>query len=54
MVDFWQDKRVLIPGGKGFLGQYIVDELKDKQCEVITFSSSEYDLRYLQEVESLF
>jgi len=32
--DFWQDKRVMVTGGRGFLGKYVVRKLQDRGAEV--------------------
>jgi len=43
---FWEDKRVIVTGGAGFLGSYVVDQLKARGAsEVIVPRSAEYDLR---------
>lgn len=45
-MGFWKDKRVLVTGGAGFLGQYVVDLLKKKGCKHIFVPlQQEYDLR---------
>lgn len=48
MSDFWQGKRVLVTGGNGFLGTYVVNKLGEKSEVDALFSptSKEYDLRY--------
>jgi len=41
----WNEKSVLVTGGRGFLGNYVVDELKKKGVKNIIISSSkEFDL----------
>jgi GDP-L-fucose synthase len=43
---FWQDKKVIVTGGSGFLGSFVVEKLKEKSVsEVFIPRSSEYDLR---------
>ena len=45
-LSFWQDKRVLVTGGSGFLGAYIVKKLVGRRAgEVIVPRFEEYDLR---------
>ena len=42
--NFWQDKKVVVTGGKGFLGSYLVELLKErKPKEIILPKHSEYD-----------
>ena len=45
-MTFWQDQRVVVTGGAGFLGRAVVDQLKEKQCPYIFVPrSKEFDLR---------
>lgn len=42
----WQDKRVVVTGGAGFLGSFVVEELKRRGCrQLFVPRSKEYDLR---------
>jgi GDP-L-fucose synthase len=42
----WTNKKVLVTGGNGFLGKHVINELKKLDPEeIISFSSSEFDLR---------
>ncbi len=42
--DFWHDKKVVVTGGKGFLGSYLIELLKEKKPkEIIIPKHSEYD-----------
>ncbi|MBA3391992.1 MAG: GDP-L-fucose synthase [Deltaproteobacteria bacterium] len=41
---FWQDKRVLVTGGAGFFGSFVVDGLRARGANVFVPRSSEYNL----------
>ncbi|MFQ5616443.1 MAG: NAD-dependent epimerase/dehydratase family protein, partial [Anaerolineales bacterium] len=44
-MNFWQNKRVLVTGGTGFLGGYVVRALRQAGCdEVFAVGRSDYDL----------
>lgn len=45
-TDFWRDKRLVITGGGGFLGSYVVESLKERGCpNPFVVRSRDYDLR---------
>lgn len=53
--EFWRDRRVLVTGGRGFLGQAVLDRLSARAPgSVIAPTSAEYDLRDRAVVASLF
>jgi GDP-L-fucose synthase len=49
---FWDDRRVLVTGGAGFLGARVVGALKARGCRhVLVPRSRDYDLRRLADIE---
>ncbi|MGB1252456.1 MAG: GDP-L-fucose synthase family protein [Candidatus Promineifilaceae bacterium] len=54
-ADFWQGKRVIVTGGAGFLGSFVVEKLRDRgAAEIIIPRSSEYDLVQQSAIKQLF
>ncbi len=52
--EFWKGKRVIVTGGAGFLGRYVVQNLQKRQAaEIIVPRSHEYDLRDLGAIRQL-
>jgi GDP-L-fucose synthase len=41
---FWEGRRVLVTGGRGFLGRHVVSRFVARGAEVVSPRSSEYDL----------
>ena len=55
MASFWQDKRVVVTGGAGFLGSFVVQQLQGKGCrDVFVPRSREYDLVQMEAVHRLY
>ena len=53
-MSFWADKRVLVTGGRGFLGTQVVRQLRNRGCaKVFAPRRSEYDLVEPDSVRSL-
>lgn len=45
-MSFWQDRRVVVSGGNGFLGSFVVERLRAAGCQqVFVPRSRDYDLR---------
>src|SRR5437762_11052856 len=43
-MSFWNDKRILVTGGGGFLGKHLVARLREKQpAAIFAPSKAEYD-----------
>ncbi|MHB8624656.1 MAG: GDP-L-fucose synthase family protein [Aggregatilineales bacterium] len=54
-VDFWSKQSVIVTGGAGFLGQYVVAQLCAAGApEVFVVRSKDYDLRHEENVRRLF
>ena len=52
---FWQNLRVVVSGGNGFLGSFVVEQLRRESCRsVFVPRSHEYDLRDIAQVRRLF
>jgi len=55
MTDFWKNRRVVVTGGKGFLGSYVVEKLAGHgAAHVLVPARRDYDLRRLDAVERMF
>lgn len=53
-MSFWESKRVLVTGGKGFLGSYVVRGIEARGCPTIFApSSKERDLRKVSDIQAL-
>lgn len=49
-LEFWHGKRVMVTGGDGFLGKYIVRKLNERGADVFMAEKDRYDLRHLEDI----
>jgi len=55
MASFWSDKRVVVTGGAGFLGSFVVEQLRAKGCRhIVVPRSRDYDLVQMEAVRRLY
>jgi GDP-L-fucose synthase len=53
-IAFWKDKKVIVTGGSGFLGSFIVDKLRSMGNDPFIVRKAQYDLRQREAIYSLF
>ncbi len=54
-MTFWSNQRVVVTGGAGFLGSFIVDKLRERGCtQIVIPRSKDYDLVQMPAVERLY
>jgi GDP-L-fucose synthase len=53
--NFWQDKRVIVTGGAGFLGSFVIAKLKDRgAADIFVPHIQDYDLTDRDSIKRLF
>src|SRR5579872_251112 len=51
---FWSSQRVIVTGGAGFLGSFVTEKLRQKECaQLMIPRSKEWDLRDSEAIERL-
>ena len=54
-MSFWSNKRVLITGGAGFLGSFVVEKLQQRGCkDIFVPRRKDYDLVEMEAVKRLY
>ena len=55
MAAFWPNKRVVVTGGAGFLGSFVVQQLREKGCRnIVVPRSRDYNLVQMDAVRRLY
>ena len=54
-MSFWEQKTVIVTGGAGFLGSFVVEKLRERGCRnVVVPRSRDYDLRNREAILCLY
>ena len=54
-MGFWQNKKVVVTGGAGFLGSFVVEKLRQRGCrEIVVPRSKDYNLVEMEMVKRLY
>lgn len=54
-INFWKNKRVVVTGGKGFLGSVMVKKLKERDCKKISaIDHNDFELTKLVDIRRMY
>ncbi len=54
-TSYWENQRVVVTGGAGFLGSFVVEQLHAKGCrQIVVPRSRDYDLVQMEAVQQLY
>ena len=54
-MSFWSDRRILVTGGAGFLGSFVVEKLQERGCkDIFVPRSKDYNLVEMETVKRLY
>lgn len=55
MNNYWNDRTILVTGGAGFLGGYVLDKLKKRgAADVFAPTAEQYDIRNIDHIRRMF
>ncbi|MBT4484734.1 MAG: NAD-dependent epimerase/dehydratase family protein, partial [Candidatus Latescibacteria bacterium] len=55
MNNFWENRRIVVTGGQGFLGRYLLERLQSRGAStVMTPGIDEFDLRKLPDIQRMY
>ncbi len=54
-MGFWDNKKVTVTGGKGFLGSYILEKLQQRGCKnIVVANLPEYNLTNMTDIQRMY